>query len=62
VERGCLQFTAAKGELLLGAGESLEIPPGAPHGVLAIEDSVVVDLFTPRREDWIAGDDAYLRK
>jgi hypothetical protein len=30
--------------------------------VVALEDTVVVDIFTPRREDWIRGDDAYLRK
>jgi unsaturated pyranuronate lyase len=29
---------------------------------LALEDSMAVDLFTPQREDWIRGDDAYLRK
>jgi quercetin dioxygenase-like cupin family protein len=32
-----------------------------PHGVEALEDSVVVDVFSPAREDWIRGDDAYLR-
>jgi hypothetical protein len=30
--------------------------------VEATEDCLVTDLFTPRREDWIAGDDGYLRK
>jgi hypothetical protein len=29
--------------------------------VEALEDSVVLDAFSPRREDWIRGDDAYLR-
>jgi hypothetical protein len=29
---------------------------------VALEDTVVTDLFTPRREDWISGDDAYLRR
>jgi quercetin dioxygenase-like cupin family protein len=46
----------------LHAGDSLEIPSMSPHGVEALEDCVVTDLFTPRREDWIQGDDAYLRK
>jgi hypothetical protein len=31
-------------------------------GVVALEDSTVTDLFTPAREDWIRGDDAYLRR
>jgi hypothetical protein len=30
--------------------------------VEALEDSLATDLFTPAREDWIRGDDAYLRK
>jgi hypothetical protein len=29
---------------------------------VALEDTVVTDVFAPRREDWIAGDDAYLRR
>ena len=35
---------------------------GAPHQVIALEDTVALDLFAPRREDWIRGDDAYLRR
>jgi quercetin dioxygenase-like cupin family protein len=37
------------------------IPGNVPHRVEALEDSVVFDVFAPRREDWIRGDDAYLR-
>ena len=33
-----------------------------PHMVEAMEDCIVTDLFAPRREDWISGDDSYLRK
>jgi hypothetical protein len=29
---------------------------------VALEDTLDVDIFTPRREDWIRKDDAYLRK
>ena len=43
------------------AGEVLVIPPDLPHRVEALEESLATDLFTPRREDWITGDDAYLR-
>jgi quercetin dioxygenase-like cupin family protein len=49
-------------EKVLTAGEVLRIPPNAPHSAVALEDSVAVDLFSPPREDWIRGDDAYLRK
>jgi quercetin dioxygenase-like cupin family protein len=39
----------------------LQISGNEPHGVEALEDSVAFDLFSPVREDWIRGDDAYLR-
>ena len=45
----------------LRAGEILCIPPNVPHEVIALEDSVALDIFNPPRQDWIDGDDAYLR-
>jgi len=30
--------------------------------VEALEDTVVVDVFSPSREDWMRGDDSYLRR
>ena len=48
-------------ERVVGAGESVLIPGDVPHSVVALEDSVVLDVFAPRREDWLRGDDAYLR-
>ena len=31
-------------------------------GFEALEDSVALDVFSPVREDWVRGDDAYLRR
>ncbi len=61
LERGKLRFLISGEEQILQAGETLAIPPGAPHVVEALEDSLATDLFSPVREDWIRGDDAYLR-
>ena len=62
VQSGSLKFLLADGaEVIVGAGQTLELPPHVPHGVEVLEDSIVIDLFTPRRDDWISGDDAYLR-
>jgi len=61
VERGVLRFVISGEERILRGGETLAIPPNAPHLVEALEDSLAVDVFSPVREDWIRGDDAYLR-
>jgi len=61
LESGAVRFTIAGEERILRAGDTVVIPPDAPHTVEALEDSLAVDLFSPRREDWIRGDDAYLR-
>ena len=62
VEKGALKFFIDGGEQMVKAGESLAIPSNVPHGVEAMEDTVVVDVFSPCREDWLRGDDSYLRK
>jgi quercetin dioxygenase-like cupin family protein len=61
LQRGALRFFMEGREITLHPGDLLEIPPHAPHKVEALEDSIAIDLFAPRREDWIRGDDAYLR-
>ena len=43
------------------AGEVLLIPSNVPHMAVALEDTLDVDVFSPPREDWLAGTDAYLR-
>ncbi|WP_180539317.1 cupin domain-containing protein [Nevskia soli] len=59
---GLLLFRMDGREILVKAGEMLAIPSGVPHLVEALEDSIAVDVFAPRREDWIRGDDSYLRR
>jgi quercetin dioxygenase-like cupin family protein len=58
---GALKFTLDDGEVMVRAGEVLLIPPGVPHTAEAVEDTDDLDVFTPRRQDWIDKDDAYLR-
>jgi quercetin dioxygenase-like cupin family protein len=59
---GKLLFEIDGKPITVGAGESVVIPPNVPHRVEAIEDAIALDVFSPAREDWIRGDDAYLRK
>jgi quercetin dioxygenase-like cupin family protein len=59
---GALKFVFDDREILAGAGDVLVIPPNVPHSAVALEDTVDVDIFAPRREDWIRKEDSYLRK
>lgn len=58
---GRLLFVFDDDTIEVASGESLQIPSGIPHQVLALEDSEALDVFTPTRQDWISGEDAYLR-
>jgi len=62
LDSGRLHFIYEGGELILSAGEILQIPSHLPHEVHALEDSSAMDLFAPVRQDWITGDAAYLKK
>jgi quercetin dioxygenase-like cupin family protein len=62
LETGTLRFIFEQEEKVIHSGDTLAIPPHAPHRVEALEDSVAMDLFSPVREDWRRGDDAYLRQ
>ena len=61
IEQGSMKFTLDGVEQVMKAGEVVRIPSQVPHSVEAVEDCIVLDLFSPRREDWIRGEDAYLR-
>ncbi len=59
---GRLRFLLDGGEEVVGPGQVMRLAPNDRHGVEVLEDSIVLDLFSPPREDWIRGDDAYLRR
>ena len=48
-------------EVVVRAGEVLVIPPNEPHSAYAVEDTIDIDIFSPPREDWLSGTDAYIR-
>jgi quercetin dioxygenase-like cupin family protein len=58
---GLIKFIFDDREIILGAGDILLIPAHVPHSAVALEDTVDIDFFAPRREDWIRKEDAYLR-
>ena len=58
---GKLQFTINGQPVVVGAGELLQIPSWVEHEVAVLEDTVVIDVFSPIRQDWIDKTDDYFR-
>jgi quercetin dioxygenase-like cupin family protein len=64
ITQGALQFKLGEDgerEVVVHAGEVLVIPSNTPHSAHALEDTIDIDIFSPPREDWLNGSDAYLR-
>jgi quercetin dioxygenase-like cupin family protein len=59
---GALKFELEGKEVVVHKGEVLRIPSNVPHRAVALEDTLDLDVFSPIREDWLAKDDAYLRR
>jgi quercetin dioxygenase-like cupin family protein len=62
---GALRFLMGEdqaAEIIVREGEVLVIPSNLPHSAYALEDTLDVDVFSPPREDWLAGTDRYLRE
>jgi quercetin dioxygenase-like cupin family protein len=61
MHKGALKFTIHGKDTIVKEGEVIVIPPNVEHSVVAIEDTTVIDCFSPPREDWLSGQDQYLR-
>jgi quercetin dioxygenase-like cupin family protein len=59
---GELEFELEGQKVLLKAGEVLHIPSNVPHKAVALTDFHGIDIFTPPRQDWLTGQDLYLRQ
>lgn len=53
IVKGKLIFTKGDKEIEVKAGDSLYFAPNEKHGARALEESKVVDTFTPQREDFL---------
>lgn len=61
VLEGALEFEIGGEKVVLRKNGVVVIPSNAPHKVTALEDTMDIDIFTPPRQDWLTGQDAYLR-
>jgi quercetin dioxygenase-like cupin family protein len=53
VKEGIFAFSVDGKEQRLEAGDSIIIPGNAVHGCTALEDGILIDTFTPRRDDFL---------
>jgi quercetin dioxygenase-like cupin family protein len=53
VKSGQFEFTVGDQQYQLNPGDSLVIPSDTTHGCKAVAAGVLIDTFTPRREDFL---------
>ncbi len=53
VVKGCFEITLEGETTTITAGDTYYVPSGAEHGVVALEEGVLLDVFTPQREDFL---------
>lgn len=51
---GKFRYTMDGQTYILEKGDTYYVPPEAFHGAEALEDSIILDIFTPQREDFVA--------
>jgi quercetin dioxygenase-like cupin family protein len=59
VVSGALKFVVDGDALVASGGDVVQIPSGVEHEVQVLEDSAVIDVFAPIRQDWIDKTDTY---
>ncbi len=50
---GRFQYTEGESSSIISAGDSYAVASGVPHGVVCLEEGVLLDVFTPMREDFV---------
>ncbi len=55
IRHGSFEVTIGEEKQVLGGGDFYYIPADVPHGVVALEDSALVDFFSPCRLDLVKG-------
>ncbi len=56
VESGAFELTIGEETKTLQQGDGYFVPPNVLHGCLCIEAGVLIDAFTPAREDFLPRD------
>lgn len=53
---GKFEFTIGEEVKIVSAGDGVYIEPNIIHGALCLEAGILIDVFSPVREDFLSGD------
>lgn len=53
VVEGSFEFVLENQTFVIKKGDSLFIPSEAVHSAVALEDSIIIDVFSPQRDDFL---------
>jgi quercetin dioxygenase-like cupin family protein len=53
VVKGSFEATLGDETSTIHAGDTYYVPPKLVHGVIALEEGILLDIFTPQREDFL---------
>ncbi len=51
---GSFRYAVEGESVLLNPGDSIVVPGGLVHGTVCLEKGVLLDVFTPKRDDFLA--------
>ncbi len=56
ISEGRFEVTIENETSILGKGDSFFVPPNQNHGVVCLDDGTLVDVFNPKRDDFLTVD------
>ncbi|MFV0484159.1 MAG: cupin domain-containing protein [Bacteroidales bacterium] len=56
IVKGSFEVTVGEKKQILASGDSFYAPPNELHGVLCLEEGVLIDVFSPKRDDFLDGE------
>ena len=62
IQKGKVEITIQSQKYLVKTGEIIIIPGNVPHSFIALEDTIDIDFFAPKREqEWLDGTSSFLK-
>lgn len=53
VESGAFEVTIDNKKKIIKKGDGFYVPPNTKHGVFCLEEGMLIDVFSPMREDFL---------